>query len=156
MKFLNRCRVLYAEKNEDAGFMLSTLLGFSGIDVFFAHTIKEAFQEARSKHFDVYLLGSGFSDGSDLELCRRLREFNPQTPIVFYSNDAYKIDRQNGLAAGARAYLIKPEIDTVIPTILRLLSQVSESAKTRKFDEFYVNIPDRQISISANICQAII
>ncbi|HEX8735645.1 MAG TPA: response regulator [Pyrinomonadaceae bacterium] len=150
MKFPNRHRVLYAEDNEDACFMLSALLGFSGIDILFAHTIKEAFQEARGKHFDLYLLGSGFSDGSDLELCRQLREFNPRTPIVFYSNDAYEIDRQEGLAAGAHAYLVKPEIDTVIPTILRLISQVSESAKIPEPDEFYVNRPHGQISIPTN------
>jgi len=62
-----------------------------------------------------------------LELCRRLREFSPQIPIVFYSNDAREIDRQKGLATGAQAYLIKPEIDTVLPTILRLASPVSDS-----------------------------
>ncbi|HLM03469.1 MAG TPA: response regulator [Pyrinomonadaceae bacterium] len=127
MKLTNRLRVLYAENNEDACFMLSKLLEFSGVEVSCAHTFKQAFDEARSKSFDVYLLGSKFSDGSDLELCRRLREFSPQIPIVFYSNDAREIDRQKGLATGAQAYLIKPEIDTVLPTILRLASQVSDS-----------------------------
>lgn len=156
MKFLNRQRILYAEENEDACLMLSTLLGFSDIDVFFAHTIEEAFQEALNKHFDLYLLGSRFSDGSDLELCRRLRELNPQTPIVFYSNDAYKIDKQKGLVAGAQAYLIKPEIDTVLPTILRLTSQVLESVGIQEFDEFYVNSPYRQTSISANDGQVVL
>lgn len=127
MKFPNRISVLYAEDNEDACFMLSILLEFSGIEVLCAHTVKQAFEAARNKSFDMYLLGSRFPDGSNLELCRQLREFNPQTPVVFYSNDAHETDRQKGLAAGAEAYLIKPEIDTVLPTILRLVSQVSDS-----------------------------
>lgn len=127
MKSPNRLRVLYAEDNEDACFMLSILLEFSNVDVLCAHTIEQAFEAARNKSFDVYLLGSKFPDGSNLELCRQLRQFNPQTPVVFYSNDAQKTDRQEGLAAGAQAYLIKPEIDTVLPTILRLAAQVSDS-----------------------------
>lgn len=150
MKVTNRVRILYAEDNEDDCFMLSTMLGFSGIDVLSAHTVKEAFQEAQSEHFDVYLLDSRFPDGSGLELCRQLREFNPQTPVVFYSGDAYEADRQKGLAAGAQAYLVKPEIDTIIPTLLQLVTQVSETAKYERCDEFYVNSPYQQISIFAN------
>jgi DNA-binding response OmpR family regulator len=127
MKFTDRVRVLYAEDNEDACFMLNILLEFSGVEVSCAHTVEQAFETARNKSFDVYLLGSKFSDGSALELCRQLRELNPQIPVVFYSNDAHEADRQKGLAAGAQAYLIKPEIDTVLPTILRLASQVSDA-----------------------------
>jgi CheY-like chemotaxis protein len=155
MKFPVRYRVLYADDNEDACFMLSTLLGFSGIDVLFVHTTKEAFQKAQNEHFDVYLLDSRFPDGSGLELCRQLREFDPQTPIVFYSSDAYETDRQKALAAGAQVYLVKPEVDTVIPTILRLASQASETVEIKESDEFYASRPDRQISIPANAYQII-
>src|SRR5688572_15185172 len=101
MKELKRIRILYAENDEDAGFMLSTLLGFADIDVSLARSVKKAFEDAQTENFDAYLLESRFSDGSGLELCRRLHEFNPQTPIVFYSADAYKTDKLEGLAAGA-------------------------------------------------------
>lgn len=129
MKELKRIRILYAENDEDAGFMLSTLLGFADIDVSLARSVKKAFEDAQTEYFDAYLLESRFSDGSGLELCRRLHEFAPQTPIVFYSADAYKTDKQEGLAAGAKAYLVKPEINTVVPTILRLTSLLSGSAE---------------------------
>ncbi len=127
MKKLERIRILYAEDNEEAGFMLSTLLGFADIDVSLARSVKKAFEDAQTDCFDAYLLESRFSDGSGLELCRQLYEFNPQTPIVFYSADAYQTDKQKGLAAGAKAYLVKPEINTVVPTILRLTSQCLET-----------------------------
>lgn len=126
MKKLKRIHILYAEDDEDAGFMLSTLLGFADIDVSLARSVKKAFENAQTEDFDAYLLESRFLDGSGLELCRRLHEFNPQTPIVFYSADACQSDRQKGLAAGAKAYLVKPEINAVVPTILRLTSQISE------------------------------
>jgi CheY-like chemotaxis protein len=152
MKALNRIRILYADDNEEACFMLSTLLGFSGIDVLSAHTVKEAFQKAQNEYFDAYLLDSRFPEGSGLELCRQLREVDPQTPIVFYSSDAYETDRQNALAAGAQAYLVKPEVDTVVPTILQIVSRFSET-EVRKRDEVCVNPASQQNSIAAECHQ---
>lgn len=108
--------------------MLSALLGFSDIDVSFARSVKEAFQLAQNERFDLYLLDSGFTDGSGLELCRQLRELNPQTPIVFYSGNAYKTDKEKGMAAGANAYLIKPDSDTIAETIYRLVTQITATA----------------------------
>jgi DNA-binding response OmpR family regulator len=125
MKLTGRLSVLYAEDNEDSGVMLSILLGFSDIDVLLARSIEEAFQSAQNKHFDLYLLDGRFFDGSGFELCRQLREFNPQTPIVFYSGDAYESDRQKALTAGANAYLVKPDSDTVATTIFQLVRKTS-------------------------------
>jgi DNA-binding response OmpR family regulator len=127
MKTPVSCRVLYAEINKEACFMLGTYLGFSSIDVCFVHTIEDAVQKARAEHFDLYLLGSHFLDGSGSELCHQLRDLTPQTPIVFYSGNAYALDKLNGLAAGANAYLVKPEIDTVAATILGLCGQTAMS-----------------------------
>jgi len=124
MKLNKRLSVLYAENNEDSGRMLSTLLGFSDIDVLLARNVREAFEAAQNRHFDLYLLDNRFSDGNGFELCRRLREFNPQTPIVFYSGDAHETDKQKGLAAGANVYLTKPDVHTVVPTIFELMSLI--------------------------------
>lgn len=128
MKESNRVCILYAEDDKDAGDMLSALLGFSNIDVSFARSVREAFQLAQNEHFDLYLLDGGFKDGTGLELCRQLRGLNPQTPIVFYSGNAYKTDKEKGLAAGANAYLVKPDSDTVAETIFRLVNQNIEAA----------------------------
>ncbi len=127
MQSLTRQRVLYADDNEDACFMLITLLGFSNIEVTPARTINEALQLAEAELFDLYLLDTQFPEGSGLELCCKLRENNRQTPIVFYSGDAREKDKANGLAAGADAYLVKPNSDTVTATIIRLLKHTSKS-----------------------------
>lgn len=132
MKESNRLSILYAEDDKDARDMLSALLGFSDIDVSFARSVEEAFQLAQNERFDLYLLDSGFPDGSGLELCRQLREFNQQTPIVFYSGDAYETDKQKGLAAGANAYLVKPDSDTIVETIFRLIPQITTTAYSQE------------------------
>lgn len=121
MKAINRLRVLYAEDDQDACVMLSVMLGVFNIEICPAHTAKEAFRLAREEEFDLYLLSSRFSDGSGYELCRRLRTMNPQKPIVFYSGDAYESDRQEGFAAGADEYLVKPHSEAIAATIFQLL-----------------------------------
>lgn len=127
MNSSNRYHILYAEDNEDACFMLGTLLGFSDIETTSANTIDQAWQLAQAEQFNMYLLDTRFPEGSGLDLCRKLREYNNQIPIVFYSGDAREIDKANGLAAGADAYLVKPNIDTITTTILQLLNPISKS-----------------------------
>lgn len=126
MRRIKRLSVLYAEDNEDAGFMLTTLLGLSDIDVLLVRSVREAFQIAQNRHFDLFLLDSRFPDGNGLDLCQQLRAVNPQTPIVFYSGAAFETDRQKGLAAGADAYLVKPEVGTVAATIFQLVTENSQ------------------------------
>jgi CheY-like chemotaxis protein len=121
MKTTKRPGILYAEDNEDSAIMLATFLGFAGIDVSLVSSVNEAFLSAQNKHFDLFLLDSKFPDGCGLELCKKLRKLRPQTPVVFYSADAYEIDRQKGLTAGAHAYLVKPNVETVAPTVFKLV-----------------------------------
>jgi DNA-binding response OmpR family regulator len=122
MQVPKRVRILYVDDNEDAGLMLSILLGYEGIDVLPALTIAEAIREAKNNKFDAYLLDSRFQDGSGYSLCRQLLEINPHVPVVFYSGDGGSTDKKMGLAAGAGAYLVKPQIDKIAPTILGLVS----------------------------------
>jgi len=71
-------------------------------------TIKSGVALAYSQEFDLYLLDSWLPDGSGLDLCRLIREFDKETPILFYSAAAYEIDRVEAIRSGAQAYLIKP------------------------------------------------
>jgi DNA-binding response OmpR family regulator len=129
MQVPKRFRILYAEDNEDACLMLSILLGYSGIDVSPAGTIEEAVREAQTNKFDAYLLDSRFPDGSGEELCRQLLEMNPHVPVVFYSGDGGSVDKKKGLAAGAGAYLVKPNLDKIAPTLLQLVANDGEGIK---------------------------
>lgn len=134
MKTLNRHRILYAEDNEDTCFMVSTMLGFSDIEVIIAGTIAEAWRMGQAERFDLYLLDSRFPDGSGLDLCRRLREYAPHTPILFYSGDAAAADLQKGLAAGATDYLTKPYFEDLNVTIKQTIERAEKSAL-----EFQIN-----------------
>ncbi|CAN5859708.1 hypothetical protein BH20ACI4_BH20ACI4_29850 [soil metagenome] len=132
MKTQDHLRVLYAEDNEDASEMMTFLLGLSEIDIINAKSVAEAWQLTQAEYFDLYLLDSRFPDGNGLELCRRLRDQFPQTPIIFYSGEARESDRQKGLSAGADAYLVKPNSDNVASVIRQLTERAQYFSESRK------------------------
>ena len=66
MRLNGRIAVLYAEDNEDSGFMLKTLLEFSGIDVLLARSVKEAFQSVQNGFLICICLTADFPTGADL------------------------------------------------------------------------------------------
>ena len=101
-------RVLYIEDHEDTRELVTLVLEQRFIEVVTGSTIKSGVSLAGSQKFDLYLLDSWLPDGSGLELCKKIREFDKATPIVFYSAAAYEIDRAQAIQSGAQAYLIKP------------------------------------------------
>jgi two-component system OmpR family response regulator len=119
-----RLRVLCADGSEDVRLMLSVLLGRQGIELRTASTAAEALGLARAERFDLVMLDDIFPDGDGWELCRRIREFDRETPILFFSGAGYEADRLRGLAAGAQGYIVKPEVGGLVEAIRRLTSPV--------------------------------
>ena len=101
-------RVLYIEDHEDTRELVTLVLEQRKYEVVTGSTIKSGVALAGSQEFDLYLLDSWLPDGSGLELCKQIREFDKATPIVFYSAAAYEIDKDQAIKSGAQAYLIKP------------------------------------------------
>ena len=124
MQSKNSRRVLYIEDHEDTRELVTIVLEQKSIEVVTGSTIKSGVALAGSEKFDLYLLDSWLPDGSGLELCRKIREFDKATPILFYSAAAYEIDRDQAINSGAQAYLIKP---TNPSELCRLVTSLIES-----------------------------
>jgi DNA-binding response OmpR family regulator len=110
--------------------MLCLLLG-QDYHVETAATMEEATKLAADKEFDLYVLDKRLPDGTGLELCESLTTMNPHVPCIFYSGDAYEIHRSEAFEAGALAYVPKPDIDQLINTVHRLLSERECAAETK-------------------------
>jgi DNA-binding response OmpR family regulator len=68
---------------------------------------------------------------SGIDLCKKLREFDPSTPILFYSGAAYESDKQQAFAAGAQGYLVKPvDNDELIEQVSRLISAARDATQS--------------------------
>jgi DNA-binding response OmpR family regulator len=120
----NKPRVLFVDDDEDACEMLALLMSSCGIDAICARSAVEARALMSERSFDLFVL-DGWLPGIDgFELCRQIREFDSDTPILFYSGAAYDTDKEMGMAAGANAYVTKPDVEGLINTIAELMAKV--------------------------------
>ncbi len=120
-----QCRILCIDDHADTSEMLSLILSQEDYEVVTARSVEEAMQLAKNDPFDLYVLDKHLPDGSGLDLCAKLSEITPGVPCLVYSGDAYAIHRSEAIAAGAHAYVVKPDIDGLIGTVHQLLSQKS-------------------------------
>jgi DNA-binding response OmpR family regulator len=118
-----KCRILYVDDHEDSSEMLKLLLSESDYEVHTAQTIEQAIQLAKAHEFDLYVLDKRLPDGSGTDLCSALNELTPGVPCILYSGDAHEMHRQEALAAGAHAYIPKPNLEALIETVHKLLSE---------------------------------
>jgi two-component system OmpR family response regulator len=124
-----KCRVLCVDDHHDTSEMLQLLLAEENFDVHTAATMEEAHRLALKIEYDLYVLDKRLPDGTGLELCEKLSVLTPGVPCIFYTGDAYEVHRREAMAAGAAAYVAKPNIEALISTVHQLLSN-SECAAT--------------------------
>jgi DNA-binding response OmpR family regulator len=122
-----RKRILLVEDHEDAREIAE--LSLEDYALICAGDFGEGLRLARQRYFDLYIIDNWLPDGSGVELCRLIREFDPHTPILFYSACAYPRDLQAALSVGAQAYLTKPaSFDDITRAVARLISVTRETA----------------------------
>ena len=101
-------RILCVEDDVESREMMTILLGAAGCEVVTASGTTDALNLAKKDRFALIILDNWLETGSGVELCKRIRGFDPQTPIVFYSAAAYEADVQRAMKAGAQYYFTKP------------------------------------------------
>jgi CheY-like chemotaxis protein len=99
-------RILCVEDHEDTCELIAIIL--SDYEVIFSKTIAESIKLFKSQPFDLCILDSLLEDGHGIELCRQLLALKPDTPIIFASGVSQRQEINKALAAGAKAYLVKP------------------------------------------------
>jgi CheY-like chemotaxis protein len=118
-----KCRILYVDDHEDSSEMFKLLLADSDYEVHIARTVDEAIQLATTHEFDLYVLDKRLPDGSGTELCVTFNQLTPGVPCIFFTGDAYEIHRREAMAAGADAYIPKPDVEALIEAVHRFLAQ---------------------------------
>jgi DNA-binding response OmpR family regulator len=120
--------ILYVEDNGDTRELVTYVLTLSNYTVVAAENYDDALRLARAESFDLYLIDNWMVGGSGIELCQKLREFDPHTPVLFYSGTAYERDKQEAFAAGAQGYLVKPaENEVLVEEVSRIISAAKEN-----------------------------
>jgi DNA-binding response OmpR family regulator len=102
-------QILLVEDNSDLNTLLVFLLCQAGHQVTGVRRNADALQQMSAQSFDLFLLGGSDLDRGALSLCTQLRQSHHGKPIIIYSTAALFSEQQEGLRAGATAYLVKPE-----------------------------------------------
>jgi DNA-binding response OmpR family regulator len=102
-------QILFVEDTADTRDLVEFSLQQDGFTVTCAQTADEGLSLARSESYALILLDIGLPDKDGLELCREIRRFDQQTPILFYTAFAELLDEHEAIKAGAQGWLRKPE-----------------------------------------------
>ena len=124
-----KCCVLCVDDHLDTSEMLQMLLSEEDYQVHTAATMEEACKMAKKTGYDLYVLDKRLPDGTGVELCETLTKISPRVPCIFYTGDAYEIHRREAFAAGAAAFVAKPDVEGLINAVHQLLAN-SECAAT--------------------------
>ena len=121
-------RILYVEDDADTRDLVSYVLTGANYEVALAENPEQATVLAQTASFDLYLIDNWMPGMSGIDLCSRLREFDADTPILFYSGAAYEQDKRAALAAGAQGYLTKPaDNEKLLKEVSRLISDARKA-----------------------------
>ena len=116
--------VLVVDDDREIRQMLAILLQLHGFDTDEAEDGLIALQKIRQHLPDIVILDVMMPNMDGIALCRLLRQ-RPETsrlPVVMLSGKAHPQAVEEGLAAGANRYLIKPSgLDVLVPTLQELL-----------------------------------
>ncbi|HKP88289.1 MAG TPA: response regulator [Blastocatellia bacterium] len=100
--------VLCVEDDADTQEMLRVLLSERGYGFEVAGTCADGLRLAREKKIALAVLDNWLPDGTGVELCRQVREFDKVLPIIFVSGSVFEDEQLEAIEYGANAFLTKP------------------------------------------------
>jgi len=110
--------VLLAEDDADTRAMVQLLLTHVGFHVTAPDNPLNILQLAGSEQFDVIILDNWMPGITGIELCRQIRAFDTNTPIIFCSGAVTNADIEAAALAGSQGYVTKPfDPDDLIRTL---------------------------------------
>lgn len=132
-------RILCTEDDVDTRDLITFVLKSSNFEVVTTETPELAIEIAQDFSFDLYLVDNWMPRMSGPELCRALRRFDTETPILFYSGAGYETDKAAAYANGAQGYLVKPvDNDQLVSEVRRLIAE-SRSVQTTQRTQVIAN-----------------
>src|SRR5436853_4787438 len=116
-------RILIIEDDVDSREMLQFLLTAEAYEVVTAKGVGDGLTVALQRDLDLIMIDNWLTEGSGVMLCRYIRVFDAETPIVFHSAAAYESDIREALDVGAQRYITKPTDPDVLLQAIRELIQ---------------------------------
>lgn len=101
-------KILLAEDDRDFGNILSQYISISGFDVILARDGKEAWELFSQNKPDMCVFDVMMPEMDGFTLGEKIKQANPEMPIIFLTAKSLKEDIVRGLKIGADDYITKP------------------------------------------------
>jgi DNA-binding response OmpR family regulator len=129
-------KVLLAEDDRDFGNILSQYVTISGFDVTLARDGREAWELFTLEKPDICVLDVMMPEMDGFTLGEKIKEAQPDVPLIYLTAKSLKEDIVRGLKIGADDYITKPFDPEVL--ILRI-NNILKRAYSSSNDEFKVS-----------------
>lgn len=151
-----KLRVLIIEDDEAITQALSHDFEFEGYKV---HTCKDGhdgFKKASTSDYDLIILDILLPKMNGLEVCRRLKEENIDTPIIMLTAArTEEMDKVTGLELGADDYITKPfgakELMARVKAVLRRSQKETQNMNIFQFDDVKIDFNSHEVSKKGQI-----
>jgi DNA-binding response OmpR family regulator len=146
--------ILVVEDDEKIGSMLEAALVSNGHTASWQRTGASALAAADARTFDLVLLDLGLPDIDGLDVCRDLKQRQPQSIVVILTARGDEMDVVVGLESGADDYLVKPfrmiELLARVRAHLRRSSAPPSAASwpaSLNIDDLNVDVAGRRVHV---------
>ena len=97
-------RILCVEDHQDMCELVGTIL--TNYEVVNAFSMEDALRQATLEKFDLFLLDYHLPDGTGIELCLLIKNFDTETPIIFVTGTS-SMTKAQALTIGAQGLIQK-------------------------------------------------
>ncbi len=129
-------KVLLAEDDRDFGNILAQYVTINGFDVTLARDGKEAWESFNQDKPDICVLDVMMPEMDGFTLGEKIKEAQPDIPLIYLTAKSLKEDIVRGLKIGADDYITKPFDPEVL--ILRI-NNILKRAYSSSTDEFRIS-----------------
>lgn len=152
---MNR-RILVIEDNADIGHLLQLHLAAINCDVCWIADGLDGAEEAERGGYDLVVLDLMLPGLDGLEICRRLRNREPQVPIFMLTAKSSELERVLGLELGADDYLTKPfsvaEFVARVKALMRRMASLKaapprEDAEQIHIGGLFIDVARREVRV---------
>ncbi|QDQ00476.1 response regulator transcription factor [Lysinibacillus fusiformis] len=130
-------RILIIEDEESIARVLQLELQFEGYQAEMAHTGADGLLKYREQQWDLILLDVMLPEMSGIDVLKRIRSTELQTPVILLTAKSDVEDKVKGLDLGANDYITKPfDIEELLARI-RTALRFSQKSNSQEVSQIY-------------------
>lgn len=146
-------KILVVEDDQLLNNTLCYNLATEGYTVDSAMTKSAAEKSSKTQNYDLVVLDINLPDGNGFDLCREIKEYCPETAVIFLTANDMESDMLKGFELGADDYVTKPfPISVFRRKVAALLVRVKKQPSINHYSDgnLYIDFSGMTASIAGH------